>query len=123
MSAGTMPDGDTTWFKPYDPKDSPGPIPNVAERFRRRAIDKQEARARAVVELARYTLVLITPPDAGRLGLSPEQAGLMLYVDDLQDGCRETFEDAVRDIEEYSGHRVALVEHHADLAYWTVRPR
>jgi len=123
MVVDTMPGGDTAWFKPYDPSDSPGPIEYVAERFRRRAIDKEQARARAAAELSRYTLVLVTPSAAGRLGLCPEQAGLILFVDELQDGCKETFEDAVRDIEEYSGHRVTLVEHHADLTYWTAQPR
>src|SRR5215211_6398125 len=93
MVVDTMPGGDTAWFKPYDPSDSPGPIEYVAERFRRRAIDKEQARARAAAELSRYTLVLVTPSAAGRLGLCPEQAGLILFVDELQDGCKETFED------------------------------
>lgn len=111
------------WFKPYEPADSPGPIPKVIDRFRRRPFDRDELRDRANTTLARYTLVLVTPTDATRLGLTPDQSGLMLFVDTALDGCKESFEQAVRDIEEDCGLPIVLVEHRADLTYWTAQWR
>ncbi|HEY0700319.1 MAG TPA: hypothetical protein VGD43_21250, partial [Micromonospora sp.] len=52
------------WLRPYDPADSPGPIPSVVERFRRRRRNEVPRPGEAEFEAARYTVVLVTPEAA-----------------------------------------------------------
>ncbi len=111
-------------FAPYDPADSPGPIPSVIERFRPKPYDPNaedpdgpEATAR------RYTVVLVTPEHAAALKYDRCEAGLKLYVDDEWEGDLTDLFDAAKEIEQECGFPVQLVEHHADLTYWTARPR
>jgi hypothetical protein len=111
-------------FAPYDPADSPGPIPSVIERFRPRPYqpgeedpDGPEATAR------RYAVVLVTPEHAEVLKHRRCDAGLKLYVDDEWESDVIDLFEAATDIERMCGFPVTLVEHHADLTYWTARPR
>lgn len=108
--------------KPYDPADSPGPIPSVIERFRPRA-DRPEPLTGPAAEAARYTVLLIPPESTGPLGLHRDDPGLKLYCDDEYDCDVSSLYEAAKLIEEQCGAPVILVEHRADLTYWTVRIR
>ena len=107
------------WLRPYDPDDSPGPIPSVVERFRRRRRDEPEPPSEAEREAARYTVVLVSPDAAQALGDDRGEVGLHLFRDEDWDGSPGHLDDAVKLIEEACGERVALTEHHSDLTYWT----
>lgn len=108
-------------FKPYDPEDSPGPFPSVVERFRRCAWrDRPDP---MVAQLARYTVVLVPPEHAEALGLHRSTSGLMLYVDGVDEEQLPSLDAAVGYIEDAVGVDIMLVEHHADLTYWTAIPR
>ena len=48
------------WFRPYDPADSPGPIPSVVERFRRRGLDEEPQPSEAERQASRHTVVLVS---------------------------------------------------------------
>lgn len=111
-------------FAPYNPGDSPGPIPSVIERFQPRLYnpgeedpDGPEATAR------RYTIILVTPEHAEALKHHRCEAGLKLYLDDeWEDDLVDLF-DAVTFVEKECGFPITLVEHRSDLTYWTARPR
>jgi hypothetical protein len=108
-------------FKPYDPADSPGPFPSVIEEFRRGAWRNRPDPL--LTQLARYTVVLVPPDHAEDLGLHRSTSGLMLYVDGVDEEQLRCLDSAVGYIEEQVGVEIALVEHHADLTYWTPIPR
>lgn len=110
-------------FAPYDPADSPGPIPSVVDRFRPRPDDPAEPERPGVeAELARYAVVLVPPDTAEELGYHRTDPGLKLYVDGEYDGDLAFLADATKTIEDECGVPVVLVEHHADLYYWTAHP-
>jgi len=109
-------------FQPYDPADSPGPIPSVIERFRRGRPEEQRP-TQAELEAARYTVLLIPPEAAEQLGEPRSDAGLRMYRDTDWDHNPSDLEEAAELIEEACGEPVTLVEHHSDLTYWTVRVR
>ncbi|GGM21145.1 MULTISPECIES: hypothetical protein [Micromonospora] len=111
------------WLRPYDPADSPGPIPSVVERFRRRGRDEPEPPSEAEREAGRYTVVLVSPEGAQALGDDRGEAGLQLFCDEDWDGCPAHLDDAVKLIEEACGEPVVLTEHHSDLTYWTASLR
>jgi len=108
------------WIKPYDPADSPGPIPSVLERFRP-GRDEEPQPSEAEIEAGRYTVVLVPPEVAETLGHGRCDAGLHMYRDGDWDHCPSGLDDAVRLIKEACGEPVSLVEHHSDLTYWTAR--
>ncbi|MEU6021039.1 hypothetical protein [Micromonospora sp. NPDC047134] len=112
-----------TWLQPYDPANSPGPIPSVVERFRRRPRAEQPQPTEAEIEAARYTVVLMSPEAAETFGDDRGEAGLHLFRDDDWDHYPAHLDDAVKMIEEACGERVTLVEHHSDLTYWTAHLR
>ncbi|WFE63471.1 hypothetical protein [Micromonospora sp. WMMD714] len=112
-----------TWLRPYDPADSPGPIPSVVERFRRRRRDEPEPPSEAEREAARYTVVLVSPEGAQALGDDRGEVGLHLFRDEDWDGNPPHLDEAVKLIEEACGERVTLTEHHSDLTYWTAHLR
>ncbi len=109
---------------PYDPDESPGPIASVVERFRPRRPDHDGGYALGLeTEASRYTVVLVTPEHAGALGFDRYEAGLKLYLDADWDCDLARLDDAADEIETESGLPVTLVEHHADLTYWTAHLR
>lgn len=112
------------WIKPYDPADSPGPIPSVIERFRPRQDGSDEPEPdKAEIEAARYAVVLLPPEAADAMGHDRCEAGLQLYRDNEWDGSPPHLDEAARQIGEACGEPVILVEHHSDLTYWTARLR
>ena len=112
------------WIKPYDPADSPGPIPSVIERFRPRSDEPDEPEPdEAEAEAARYAVVLLPPEATNALGHGRDEAGLQLYRDGEWEGSPSHLDDAVRLIEEACGEPVTLVERHSDLTYWTAHLR
>lgn len=112
------------WIKPYDPADSPGPIPSVIERFRpdRNATQEPEP-DEAEVEAARYTVVLLQPEAADAMGHDRCEAGLQLYRDNGWEGSPSHLDDAAKLIEEACGAPITLVERRSDLTYWTAHLR
>jgi hypothetical protein len=112
-----------TWLQPYDPADSPGPIPSVVERFRRQPDPEQPQPSEAEIEAARYTVVLVSPEAAEAFGDDRGEAGLHLFRDRDWDHYPAHLDDAVKVIEEACGEPVLLVEHRSDLTYWTARLR
>ncbi|MDI5936780.1 MULTISPECIES: hypothetical protein [Micromonospora] len=112
-----------TWLRPYDPADSPGPIPSVIERFRRRRRDEPEPPTEAEREAARYTVVLVPPAAAEALGDDRGEVGLHLFCDDDWDHQPAHLDDAAKMIGEACGEPVVLTEHHSDLTYWTAHVR
>ncbi|MGW0433922.1 hypothetical protein ACWDV4_15455 [Micromonospora sp. NPDC003197] len=110
------------WAEPYDPANSPGPIPSVVERFRWRP-DRPVAPSNAEREAARYTVVLVSPDAAESLGQHRYDVGLRVYLDDDLAHDALDLDDAVDVIEDACGEPVTLVEHHSDLPYWTVHIR
>lgn len=113
------------WIKPYDPTDSPGPIPSVIERFRPRRSDEPEELEpdAAEIEAARYAVVLLPPEAADALGHDRCEAGLQLYRDNDWDGTPSHLDEAAKIIEEACGEPVTLVERRSDLTYWTAHVR
>jgi hypothetical protein len=108
------------WVKPYDPADSPGPIPSVIERFRPRPDEPdQPVMDEAAIEAARYTVVLLSPADAEAIGQGRYEAGLQVYRDTDWEHNPSDLDEAAKLIEEACGEAVTLVEHHSDLTYWT----
>ncbi|MDG4795307.1 hypothetical protein [Micromonospora sp. WMMD1082] len=112
-----------TWLRPYDPADSPGPIPSVIEQFRRQPDPEQPQPSEAEIEAARYTVVLMSPEAAEAFGDDRGEAGLHLFRDRDWDHYPAHLDDAVKVIEEACGERVTLTEHRSDLTYWTARVR
>lgn len=110
-------------FAPYDPADSPGPIPSIVDRFRPRRHEPGDEGPAEDATLRRYTVVLVTPEQAEALGFDRSDGGFKLYLDDDWDGDLADLDHAVRCLEDECGIPVTLVEHHADLTYWTARPR
>ncbi|QOC94113.1 hypothetical protein [Micromonospora craniellae] len=111
------------WLRPYDPADSPGPIPSVVEHFRRRYQAEETQPSEAEIEAARYTVVLVSPEAAEAFGDDRGEVGLHLYRDTDWDHYPAHLDDAVKTIEEACGARVTLTEHHSDLTYWTAHLR
>ncbi|WP_329109863.1 hypothetical protein OG792_13575 [Micromonospora sp. NBC_01699] len=111
-----------TWSQPYDPADSPGPIPSVLERFRR-GRPEQPAPSEAEVEAGRYTVVLVPPEAAEVIGYDRTDVGLRMYRDADWDHNPGDLDEVAAMIEEACGEPVILVEHHSDLTYWTARLR
>ncbi len=109
-------------FQPYDPADSPGPIPSVIDRFRRGRIEEPQP-SDAEQEAARYTVLLVSPEAAEQLGAPRFDAGLRLYRETYWDHNPADLDEAAELIEEACGEAVVLVEHHSDLTYWTARVR
>ncbi|GAB2919024.1 hypothetical protein GCM10027280_02570 [Micromonospora polyrhachis] len=110
------------WAEPYDPANSPGPIPSVVERFRWRP-DRPAAPSEAEREAARYTVVLVSPDAAESMGRPRYDVGLRVYQDDDLAHDALDLDEAVDMIEKACGEPITLVEHRADLTYWTVRVR
>lgn len=108
--------------KPYDPADSPGPIPSVVEHFRPRT-DRPERLTGPAAEAARYTVLLIPPESTDPLGHDRDDPGLKLYCDDEYDCDLSSLYEAAKLIEEQCKAPVTLIEHHADLTYWTAHLR
>ncbi|MFC4106312.1 hypothetical protein [Micromonospora zhanjiangensis] len=108
--------------KPYDPADSPGPIPSVVERFRPRRTEEDTSTG-AAAEIERYTVVLVPPETAEAIGLLRDDPGLKLYLDNDWDCDLASLDEAARLIKQECDVAVTLVEHHADLTYWTARLR
>jgi hypothetical protein len=111
------------WLKPYDPADSPGPIPSVVERFRRRGRAERPRPSEAEIEAARYTVVLVPPEGSEALGEGRGEVGLQLFRDDDWEHYPAHLDEAVKLIEEACGERVVLTEHRSDLTYWTATLR
>ncbi|MEQ4303330.1 hypothetical protein ABNF97_18415 [Plantactinospora sp. B6F1] len=112
----------STTIKAYDSADSPGPITSVLERFRPRPAGEAPSLG-AEAEAARYTVLLVPPDQAEALGHAREDAGLKLYLDSEYDYDVANLYEAAKLIEEECGAPVTLVEHRADLTYWTARLR
>lgn len=112
----------TTVVQPYDPADSPGPIPAVIERFRPQP-DEPEPPSGPAAEASRYTVVLVPPEQTDALGHDREDAGLKLYIDDDWDCDLASLYEATKVIGDACRVPVTLVEHHADLTYWTAHLR
>ncbi|MGC9668757.1 hypothetical protein ACNTMW_19640 [Planosporangium sp. 12N6] len=74
-------------------------------------------------EVARYTVVLVPPEAAEALGYDRSEAGLKIYLDNDWDYDVRSLDEAATQIEEDCGVPVTLVEHHADLCYWTTHVR
>lgn len=111
-----------SWLKPYDPADSPGPIPSVREHFRR-GREVPPPPSPAALEAARYTVVLVPPEATEMFGEDRGEAGLRMYRDTDWDHAPAYLDEAVKLIEENCGEPVVLVERHSDLTYWTARLR
>jgi hypothetical protein len=106
--------------QPYDPSDSPGPITSVLERFRPHR-GGPATPGRRQIEAERYAVVLVPPEAAGELGHDREDTGLKLYRDGDWNCDLASLYEATLLIAEECGVPVTLVEHHADLTYWTAR--
>ena len=106
--------------RPFDPADSPGPIPSVLERFRP-SRERPEPPSGPDAQAARFTVVLVPPEAAEPLGFDRGDPGLKVYLDHDWDCDVSNLDDAVRVVRDEVGAPVALVEHHADLTYWTAR--
>lgn len=106
--------------QPFDPAESPGPITSVVERFRP-SKDRPERPYGPAAEAARFTIVLVPPEQAEPLGFDRGDPGLKVYLDDDWDCDVSCLDDAARVIRDEVGVPVALVEHRADLTYWTAR--
>ncbi|WP_433346487.1 hypothetical protein [Micromonospora sp. CA-111912] len=111
------------WLQPYDPADSPGPIPSVIERFRRRGRTEEPQPSEAEREAARHTVVLVPPEAAEALGDDRGEVGLQMFRDGDWDHNPAHLDEAVRLIEESCGEPVVLAEHQSDLTYWTAHVR
>lgn len=106
--------------QPLRPEESPGPIPSVVERFRP-SRERVERPSGPEAEVARFAVVLVPPDAAEPLGFDRADTGLKLYLDDEWDCDVSSLDDAVALIHDEVGVPVALVEHRADLSYWTAR--
>lgn len=106
--------------QPFDPADSPGPIPSVIERFRAHR-DRPEEPFGPAAEAARFTVVLVPPEATDPLGFGRGEPGLKVYLDEDWDYDVANLDDAVEMIHKSVGAAVTLVEHRADLTYWTTQ--
>jgi hypothetical protein len=102
----------------YDPADSPGPIPSVIDHFRP-GPELPEQLSEAEHTAARYTVILVPPEEAEILDLGRENPGLKLYLDHHWEADVSDLDEAATLISEHCGKPVTLVEHRADLCYWT----
>lgn len=106
----------------YDAAESPGPYPDVVEAFRPRRYDEEPEPVDEVAkELARYAVVLVSPDHTKALGFDRDEVGLKLYLDGYYEDDPATLHAAATTIAEECGVPVTLVEHRADLTYWTAR--
>lgn len=106
--------------QPYSSDESPGPISSVIERFRP-SRERQGRPFGPEAEAARFAVVLVPPEAAETLGFDRGDPGLKVYLDEEWECDVSNLDDAVSLIHDEVGAPVILVEHHADLTYWTVR--
>ncbi|MFV2085245.1 hypothetical protein [Micromonospora sp. LOL_021] len=102
----------------YDSADSPGPIPSVIDHFRP-GPDLPEQLSEAEHTAARYTVILLPPEEAEILDLGRDNPGLKLYLDHHWEADVTDLVQAATLISEHCDKPVTLVEHRADLCYWT----
>lgn len=108
-------------YKQHDPADDPGPIPCVMDRLKPDPLRVYPEPY--TVELQKYVIVLVPPEHTEELGHLRSDPGLMLYVNDDWDATLASLDEGIRYIEDETGCKVRLTEHHADLTYWTASPR
>lgn len=106
--------------QPYDAAESPGPISSVIERFRP-SREREDRLFGPEAEAARFAVVLVPPEAAEPLGFERGDPGLKVYLDDEWECDVCNLDDAVTLIRDEVGAPVTLVEHQADLTYWTAR--
>ena len=112
-----------TWLKAYDPADSPGPIPSVIVRFRRRGHAEQPEPSEAEIEAARYTVVLVPPEASEALGDGLERGRAPAVPGRRLGPLPRPPGRGLKVIEEACGERVVLTERRSDLTYWTANLR
>ncbi|GAB3160571.1 hypothetical protein GCM10027290_66730 [Micromonospora sonneratiae] len=110
------------WAQPYDPANSPGPIPSVVERFRRDR-ERPSSPSDAEQEASRYTVVLVSPDAAEALGHHRYDVGLRVYRDEYLAQDALDLDEAADIIKKACGEQITLTEHRSDLTYWTARVR